>query len=417
MDEIGSEHQYQDGDLAGRGPKRRAGGWSGSIGKPVAVLALLAGGVAAGSYGIASATASSGAVRKQADKTLAAASNRAGPTKHRSPWSPSSGRRTFFAPGDFGPSGFAGMVGGVGAVTAVTPGTITVKAPFGGTLTFSTSPSTVYREGAKTVSRSAVEVGEQIAVLPAQRSASESTSTLRAAADVEIVQPHVVGKVVKVSGTHLVVSGLAGPFEPGGPGPAGARGTRVTVNISTSTVYDEAGHQASVADLGPGTLVAVTGTATSVSGQIDATRIEILPASVVGRVTAISGTTITLRSSDGKAVSLTTDSSTVFRTFKGKATIASVAKGDIVEAMGKPGAGNSFSALTVVVGPAFPLPTSGGAAGGFFGRGPSGLPGVFGTGGAHVPFGPGTVPNLGAAPGGWSTPRSGVGSAPASATL
>jgi len=302
------------------------------------------------------------------------------------------------------PFGFGGRFAGVGTVEAVTPTTITVKSYFGGTSTFSTDSSTVYREGGKAVARSAVSVGEQVAVLPLQRSGSAGTGTSRVAADIEVVQPHVVGKVIKVSGSRLVVAGQGGPFGPGGLGRVGDGGTQVTVNLSTSTAYDEAGHSASVADLSSGTLVSVAGTWSSTRGQIDATRIEILPASIAGRVTAISGTTITVRSFGGKAETLTTDSSTVFFTFKGKATIASVAKGDIVQAFGKPGPGNTFSAGTVVVGHGFPFGMNGRGPGGFFGRGFGGPPGGFGMGG-----GPGA--------GSGGTPVSGVGSGAASATL
>lgn len=403
MDEIGSEPHLWADDLTVPGPTERGRRWSDSIGLRVAVAVLLAGGVAAASYGIATATAGGAAVGKHSSKALATASSGSAPTKP-SRWAPASGHSGSGGPGDSGPFGFGGRFVGVGTVEAVTPTTITVKSYFGGTSTFSTDSSTVYREGDKTVARSIVSVGEQIAVLPLQRSGSAGTAASLVAADVEVVQPHVVGKVIKVSGTQLVVAGQAGPFGPGGLGRVGDGGTRVTVNISTSTAYDEAGHPASIADLTAGTLVSVAGTWSSTRGQIDATRIEILPASVAGQVTAISGTTITVRSFAGKAKTLTTDSSTVFRTFKGKATIASVAKGEIVQAFGKPGPGNTFSAVTVVVGHGFPFGMSGRGPGGFFGRGFGGPPGDFGMGGRP-----------GAGTGG--SPVSGVGSGASSATL
>src|SRR5208283_2743975 len=283
MGDIGSVPEHDADDPIVPKPTQRGRRRWDSIGLRVAVATLVAGGVAAGSYAIASAAANNGAVGP-ASKALATASRRSAPTKPWTPWAPSSGRPRFGGPRSFGPFGFGAMLAGGGTVTAVTPTTITVKTLFGGTFTFSTNSSTIYHEGGKTVARSAVSVGEQIALLPVFRPGAPGSGPSHAvAANVEIVQPHVVGKVVKVNGTQFVVSRQAGPFGPGGVGLGGVDGPQVTVNISTSTTYDQAGHPASVADINTGTLVAVTGTLSSSRGQIDATRIEIVPAAFSGR--------------------------------------------------------------------------------------------------------------------------------------
>jgi len=368
-----------------------------SLAVRAAVVTVIAGGLAAGSYGIASAASGNGAAGRPGSQALATASS-------STPSKPSSGHAWSGGPhrfGDFGPGrGF----GAGGTITAVTSTTITVKSLFGGTVTVTTNASTVYREGSKKVARSALFVGEQVILIPAGRpggssSGSRSSSSSRLVATVEIVEPHVTGKVVKMSGSQVLVSEQDG--------------LDVTVNISSSTTYGEVGHSASIADLHVGTFVLVTGTLSSDHSQIDATTIQIVPASVAGRVTSVSGTTIMMKSFDGTVETVTTDSGTLFRKGNATATIAAVAKGDFVEAFGSAGAGHTFAALTVdvgLVGPPIPGGRWGFGQGGPGGFGWPGGPGGFG-GGFGRPGGPG-----GAGPNG-AVPTFGGGSGSGSSTL
>lgn len=193
------------------------------------------------------------------------------------------------------------------------------------------------------------------------------------------------GKVVSVNRPQLVV--------------AQQDGLDVTVNTSTSTTYDEVGKgSASASDVQVGTVVSVTGTLSADHDQIDATTIEVVLPSVAGRVTGVSGTTITITSLGGTAETVTTGSSTDFRGPSGTTTIASVAEGDFVLAYGTPGTGNTFAAVTVYVGSAIAS-----TPGVFGGPGVSGGPG--GTGG---PGGIGGPPGLGGPSGFGGIP--GVGS-------
>ena len=91
---------------------------------------------------------------------------------------------------------------------------------------------------------------------------------------------------------------------------------------------------------------------------------------------------------------VTTDSATVFRNQSGTTTIASVAKGDHLQASGTPGSGDTFAAVTVFVGSltASAPGVFAGPPGGFNGRGSAGagpLPsggtwgGSFNTGAAY----------------------------------
>ena len=168
---------------------------------------------------------------------------------------------------------------------------------------------------------------------------------------VEIVLPSVSGKVVGVNGSQIVVAQLDGLY--------------VTVNVSGSTKYEEAGQSDPTAKVQMGTVVAVTGTLSSDHTQIDATTVDVILDSVEGRVTGVTGTTITLSGFDTTTETVTTGVSTVFRDQSGTTTIASVAKGDFVEAWGTKGSGDTFAAAVVSVGPradgggpVMPLPVS-----------------------------------------------------------
>ena len=280
--------------------------------------------------------------------------------------------------------------------------TITIDPLFGSALTVTTDSSTVYSESGKKVARSEVTVGGQVVFPHAAWPASSSSSGSQLVTLVDIVQPRVSGKVVSVSGSQLVVSQQDG--------------LNVTVDTSTSTAYNEIGQAASASDVRVGTVVSVTGTLSSDHDQIDATTIEIVLPSVTGRVTGVSGTTITLTVLGGAVETVTTGSNTVFRDKSGTTTIASVAKGDLVEATGTLGTGDTFAALTVYVGVgagATSGPGSFGGSGGFGTPGSFGGPGGFrghGALGGHGGFGgvPGGGSWRGTAPG--SGTGAGIGS-------
>lgn len=347
--------------------------WRDSLGARVAAATVIAGGLAAGGYGIASAAASPGAAPHAAPPALATA---ASPAKS-APSHPRLGGP--LDPGLGGDFGLGASFGQSGTVMQVTPTTITVESLFGDSVTVTTDSSTVYNESGRKVARSAVAAGEQVVFSRAERAATSSSSGSAAVALVEIVQPHVLGKVVSANGSELVVSQQDG--------------LNVTVNTSAQTTYDEVGQPASASDVQVGTVVFVTGSLSSNHDQIDASSVKILLPSVSGRVVGVSGTTISVTTFDGTAETLTTDSSTVFRDESGTTTIASVTKGDLVRASGEPGTGNSFAAVTVYVGASM---TSGPR--GFAGLGGLGGQGTF----SGVPGGgpwSGTAPGMGAGKG------------------
>jgi hypothetical protein len=325
--------------------------------------AVIACGLAAGSYGIASA-ASGASAAKPASQALATSSS---PSKPAKP-STTSPKPRLARPGGFGRFGpgfgrwGAGPAafGRGGTITGLSATTITVDTPFGGSLTVTTNASTTYSESGKKIARSALASGEQVMFLraPAVGSNSSSTGPSSPVETVVIVLPHVSGKVMSVNGSVVVV--------------AQQDGLNVTVKTSSSTTYQQGGQSAPASDLQAGTEVFVTGTLSSDHDQIDATTIEIVLPSVAGRVTGVSGTTITITTFGGTTETVTTGSSTAFTDSSGKTTIASVARGDFLLASGRPGSNNSFAAVSVRVGQgpsAVPvLPVPGGPGG--FGPGP-----------------------------------------------
>ena len=309
----------------------------------VGVTVVLACGLAAGSYGIASATSSSGATAL-GNHVLATVST---PSKS-TPVPHVNGSRlsgpSWPLPG-FGQFAFAES----GTVSSFTATTISVVTEFGQTLTVTTDASTIYREGTRTVARSALASGQEVSfrsvfvpvARPGAENALTTSSSSRTVGLVEILLPNVSGKVVSVNGSQVVVAQQDGLY--------------VTVNTSTSTTYEQAGQAIPAVQLQAGTVVSVTGTVSSDHTEINATTVEIVLPSVSGRVTSVSGTTITLSTLNSAAETVTTGSSTVFRDQAGKTTISSVAKGDFVEAWGALGAVNSLAAAVVMVGPSTSL--------------------------------------------------------------
>ena len=394
MSDPGPRLQQTPGEPAVTAPKGRGGRGRRSLGLRAAVAASVVCGLAAGSYGVASAASSHGAVARSASLATAP-----------SPVSSSSSTPSTTLPAGRlprlgGPSGFgyfgagrggAAAFGRGGTITGFSATTITVETEFGASVTVTTNSSTTYSEGGKKVDRSALATGEEVMFLPAARPATSSPSSSTVVSAVVIVLPHVSGKVLSVT--------------PGGNGSVVVvtqeDGLNVTVNTSPATTYEEAGQPAPSSDLQAGDVVSVTGTLSSDHTQIDATTVQIILPSVSGRVTDVSGTTITITVFNGTSETVTTDSGTVFRDKTGTTTIASVAKGDFVQAFGTPGSGNSFAAVTVYVGPltsAAPAFPGGGGGPGPFPFGRFGVPG--GPASAAVP---GNFRGFGGAAG-WGAP-------------
>lgn len=235
----------------------------------------------------------------------------------------------------FGPAGRHGAL--LGTVTSTGSGTITLTTPAGTSVTVTVNTSTTYRQGPKALASNQVLVGEDVAVLPTSATAGSSSPT---AAAVLVVGPRIEGRVVSVTGQTVVV--------------ADAQGFYRTIVTSSSTSVTEAGTASGLNAVTPGTQIAATGTIAADHTDLDATAIRIVLPRVVGKVTAVDTATgtITLATPPSSGTTtVTTTSTTTFRKGTASTTLSAIPIGSFVVATGTPGAGNTFAALKVVVGP------------------------------------------------------------------
>jgi hypothetical protein len=375
---------------------------------------LLAGSMAVG--GLAVADAASGSASSRAPAGVAQAKwTASSPTANRSgkpsTWTPAgAGRKGSFG-GRFG-------FGGGGSITAIAAGSVTVKSSFR-TMTVLTTSQTLYVEAMSTVPRSDLKVGQRVAVTvkpqappagsfpnwqrpnvpPTGSSGSVQPATTSAvtiakptAAAIEIVLPQLTGRVASVSSGKIVVEG-----------PSGLQQTLVT---SSSTSYRELGTTVSRAAVGTGEVAVGFGSVAADHTDLDATTVAVVGPLAGGKVTGVSGSTITVQSPRG-AVRISTSSSTIFRTNAGSSSLASVKSGDLVLAVGLQAGTSGLSAsglwfgttsgpsdaLRIASGLGQPaLGGPGGFGGSLFGHGFGG----HGSGGFRGPssgFGPGSRPS------------------------
>jgi len=130
----------------------------------------------------------------------------------------------------------------------------------------------------------------------------------------------------------------------------------VTITVGVTTTYTEAGVTAPLAlsNVSPGELIVVRGARTA-PRTFQASMVRILPARVGGVVTAVNGSTLTVRGPYGATYTVSTSSSTVYTARQGKtltpATAAAVTIGQRIVVYGARGAdGVTFTAVRIVLG-------------------------------------------------------------------
>jgi hypothetical protein len=202
---------------------------------------------------------------------------------------------------------------------------------------------------------------------------SAATTPEPTAEAIEIVVPQLAGRVADASAGKIVVEG-----------PSGLQQTLVT---SSSTSYRELGTAVSASAVTAGEVVVGFGSVASDQTELDATTVAVVGPLAGGKVTGVSGSTITVQSPRG-TVGISTSSSTIFRTDAGSSSLASVKSGDLVLAVGLQAGTSGFTASGLWFG------TTSGPSGGLrialgigqpaFGT-PYGLGGPFGAGGFHGP--------------------------------
>jgi Domain of unknown function (DUF5666) len=239
-------------------------------------------GLAAGGYGIASATTQSGpstsALSASSSTTTPSATKPAPKGRQRGG---AFGRGGFAGHGGFGShGGFGGRLGGGpgffgaqpgGVVKSITSTSVTITGPTGKTVTVTTNSSTQYREGPVKVTRGALAVGEHVAVfspvaMPVPSSgatpSTAASSTSHPATVIDIILPGISGEVVSVSGSTIVVQDNEGFWR--------------TLDVSSGTVYESAGKTATESAVKKGELISASGKIASNHTTLEASAVAVL---------------------------------------------------------------------------------------------------------------------------------------------
>lgn len=142
--------------------------------------------------------------------------------------------------------------------------------------------------------------------------------------------------VTKVSGNTITASGRGGQT--------------ITVQVSSTTAYTEAGASAALSDVTVGARIAVQGTVANTSGTtINATGVTIVLPQVLGVVTNVNGSTLALTSFDGSTHTVTVSSSTRYQKAGRTAASTDVAVGTAIVAEGTSNSDGSLSAVRVTI--------------------------------------------------------------------
>lgn len=320
-----TEHDVER-DEPDRGDRSRSAhpaGRRGRTARRVAAVGGLAAVVSLGGYTAASATTTKSA----APTTVSAPSGRTTPT-------PRTG--VGVAPGGFAGGGPGG--GASGTVKAIGSGSLTITSADGTTETFTTNGSTAYARDGASVEASALSVGDEVVVEPDRSSSSTAT-------EVSIVSPSVAGTVVSASGDIVVVDD---------------GGFWRTVDVTSSTAYTDGGQSSSLTAVAAGESVVASGTVASDRTTLDASTLAIELPRTTGRVTAVSGSTLTLLTFAGSSVTVDTTAATVYASPSGSTSPSAVAVGDVVTAEGHAASDGTVTATELFVG----NPPAGGPAGG-----------------------------------------------------
>lgn len=184
------------------------------------------------------------------------------------------------------------------------------------------------------------------------------------------------GTTSTTSGTQPAVPGPGGMPGSGGPGRFGGMGgfggmaggigltvtgvsgntitatgpfsRNVTITVTGSTTYTEAGSTVSLAAVQKGEQIAVRGTRTS-PGVLTATSVSILLPREGGLVTGVSGDTITTSGMNGKSESILVTAATKYQKAGTTATLTDVTPGVAINAEGTQNSDGSLTAQVVMI--------------------------------------------------------------------
>ncbi len=249
--------------------------------------------------------------------------------------------------GPLGP-GFAdhGVGYGRGGLTVTAVGTNTISATATNrtgaptNVTINTTSSTQYLRLGKAVDRSTITVGMKIRVQGTKNSDSSITATR-----VEIVVPGYYGTVTAVSGSDITIKNDRDSM------------THV-IHTSSTTSFTRAGASSSLSAVTTGTEIAAAGALNS-DGSLNAEVVHIILPHAGGKITAISGSTVTVQNRGGTTTIHLSGSTTYKTVTKGTngptetaASASDLAVGKYIVAEGAKNSDGSLNAETVYILPA-----------------------------------------------------------------
>ena len=245
-----------------------------------------------------------------------------------------------------GAFGFGGVPGGdrstIGAIfghitiTAIDGSQISLKTDDGWTRTITVTPSTTIMKGGAAAAAGDLKVGDAIRLRQPRN--SDGTFTINA---IDVIVPQVAGTVSDVTASGFTIKDRDG--------------VSWTVTVSGSTVYRTGSGNGSRSDVKAGLAAVVAGIQSGHS--ISATSVFVRLPTVVGRVTARSGSTLTIQLPGGTTMTIHVNGSTTYRV-RGKDTagLADIAVGSTIVAQGTQRADGSLDASAVASGNLRPFP-------------------------------------------------------------
>jgi Domain of unknown function (DUF5666) len=130
----------------------------------------------------------------------------------------------------------------------------------------------------------------------------------------------------------------------------GRGGQTVTVQVSATTAYTEAGTSASLADIHPGSFIAVRGSVAGTSATtINATSVTILLSREAGVVTNVAGDTITLTGFDGASHTISVTGQTRYQKAGASAGLSDLTTGTAIVAAGTLDSNGTLTAVRIMI--------------------------------------------------------------------